>query len=127
MNLRNTLYKALLLSIIVLLPAAHAFALEKMVVMNLVPGHGIEESIALAMSEEARDTIFELGQYEIMSMDDFEQLAVRNEITDFSDCNGKRKPRDPCRVGVWGTALDCLGLQYGGGGGSRTRVRKYSP
>ncbi len=54
----------------------------------------------------------------------------RASLNDQTHCLGKsqrKKPRNPCQDSGFWTLPALAGLCYGGGGGSRTRVRKYSP
>jgi len=55
------------------------------------------------------------------------RLIYRHISMDLTGHHRKKKPRKPCWLSRFWSLLDFFKLPNGGGGGSRTRVRKCSP
>jgi hypothetical protein len=62
-------------------------AKEKLAVMDLKPGHGVEESLADALSVEVRDAIHSFGDYEVLSKEDLAAIAERTRMRQSLGCD----------------------------------------
>lgn len=60
--------------------AQAADARDQLAVMDLKANHGVEKSLALALSVIIRDKIHSFGQYEVLSMQDLEAIAERESV-----------------------------------------------
>ena len=64
-----------------------SFAKEKLAVMDLRPTHGVEESLAKALSVEIRDAIHSFGDYEVLSKEDLASIAERTLMRQNLGCD----------------------------------------
>lgn len=62
-------------------------AKEKLAVMDLKPTHGVEESLAEALSVEVRDAIHSFGDYEVLSKEDLAAIAERTRMRQSLGCD----------------------------------------
>ena len=62
-------------------------AKEKLAVMDLKAKHGVEKSLAAALSDIVRDRIHSHGDYEVLSKGDIEAIAERTEIVQKLGCD----------------------------------------
>lgn len=87
MNMKLSNYAPIILLLILNLVFPNfVFSKERLAVMNLKAKHGVEKSIADALSVEVRNGIHDLGIYEVLSKDDLDVLAERAAIMQKVDC-----------------------------------------
>jgi hypothetical protein len=67
-----------------------SFAKEKMAVMELKPTHGVQESLAKALSVEVRNAIHSQGEYEVISKEDLAAIAERTRMRQSLGCDDTR-------------------------------------
>ncbi|MBW1898023.1 MAG: DUF1566 domain-containing protein [Deltaproteobacteria bacterium] len=76
----------IILKIVLWIPSA-ASAKEQLAVLDLNAKHGVEQSLAEALSVEIRDAIHSFGKYEVLSRDDLEAIAERTKTQQLLGCD----------------------------------------
>jgi hypothetical protein len=76
----------IILKIVLWIPSA-ASAKEQLAVLDLKAKHGVEQSLAEALSVEIRDAIHSFGKYEVLSREDLEAIAERTKTQQLLGCD----------------------------------------
>jgi len=66
---------------------SEAWAREQLAVLDLKAKHGVEQSLAEALSVEIRDAIHNYGKYEVLSREDLEAIAERTKTQQLLGCD----------------------------------------